>query len=177
MNEIETVYETQIEKVESLVIKSKKEVEQADELKKYCNNQVKAIKESLKEDIAKANKVHKDLVKKQKDLTSKYDNAIDVIKKAQKIYMLEEERKQLEIKKQQEEELEIIGEVVTEYEKPKVDMRGLRIKWHARIVDESKIPRTYQNHKILVADMRMLEEIAEMEQGKAIIEGVEFYRE
>ena len=96
----------------------------------------------------------------------------EVIKKAIGDYM--KSLKKLKIEQQQEAEL--FG-LETKAETP--DLKGTHIRktWKARIVDESKVPINYGKMCIREINMSKLNDIAKYTEGKAEIEGVEFYQE
>ena len=92
--------------------------------------------------------------------------------------MKQVEQRQLELQKQQEEEKEMFGQVITvQSEAPKLGGTHVRKTWKARIIDEKKVPIYFRKHVLRPIDMSKLNDIAKFEEGEAEIEGVEFYQE
>lgn len=171
-----TVFELQQE-IKSLTITNDSELENANKLAKEANRLIKEVKSIHKEEIANYHKLHKEAKAKEKEELKPLEDAKKLIADAIGKYMKTVEQRQLEIKKQQQEEQEILGEVVTQEKKLELGGTHVRKTWKARIVDESKVPVMYGNHVIRTIDMSKLNDIAKYEQGKAEIPGVEFYQE
>lgn len=171
-----TIFELQQE-IKSLTITNDSELENANKLAKEANRLIKEVKSVHKEEIANYHKLHKEAKAKEKEELKPLEEAKKLIADAIGKYMKILEQRQLEIKKQQEEEKEILGEVVTQEKKLELGGTHVRKTWKARIVDESKVPVMYGNHVIRTIDMSKLNDIAKYEQGKAEIPGVEFYQD
>lgn len=165
------------EQVKSLTINNDDELENANFLAKECNRLIKEVKATHKDEIAKYHELHKEAKAKEKEELKPLETAKSILKEAIGKYMKVVEQRQLDIVKQQQEELELFGQVITQ--ESKLDMKGthIRKKWKARIIDESKVPISYGGHLIRPVDLAKLNEIARYEKGQVKIDGVEFYEE
>ena len=163
--------------IESLTITSNEELENANKLAKKCNELIKGVKASHKDEIAKYHKLHKEAKANEKEELDPLEKCKGIIKNAIGSYMKVLEQQRLEVQKQQEEEQEIFGEVMTQQEEVNLGGTHVRKSWKARIVDESQVPIKYGNHIIRTIDMSKLNDIAKYEEGKAVIPGVEFYED
>lgn len=164
--------------IKSLLITNDEQLENANKLTKKCNDLIKEVKASHKEEIAKYHSLHKKAKEQEKAELAPLEKGKDILKNAIGKYMREREEKLLEIKKQQEEEQALFGVALTE-SKEEVKLGGTHVRkvWKARVVDESKVPVKYSNIVIRTIDMSKLNEIAKFEEGQAKIPGVEFYQE
>lgn len=171
-----TLYEL-LQSVESLKIENDEQLENANKLAKAANKLEKEVKAKHKEEIANYHNLHKEAKAKEKEELKPIEKAKALIKTAIGDYMKVLEQRKLELLKQQEEEKEILGEVITQEKKVELNGTHVRKTWKARIIDADKVPVKYENHVIRSIDMTKLNEIAKYTQGEAIIEGVEFYQE
>jgi hypothetical protein len=165
------------EQVESLTINNDEQLENANFLAKECNRLIKEVKSNHKDEIAKYHELHKEAKAKEKEELKPLENAKVILKNAIGKYMKEVEQRQLELSKQQEEEQELFGEIITKESKPDLQGTHVRKTWKARVIDESKVPVMYGNHVIRTIDMSKLNDIAKYTQGQAVIDGVEFYQD
>jgi len=160
------------QEIESLTITNDEELENANELAKKVNKAIKEVKASHKDEIAKYHTLHKEAKAKEKEELKPLEKGKEVIKKAIGDYMKSLEKLKIE----QQQEAELFGlEIKTETP----DLKGTHIRktWKARIVDESKVPINYGKMCIREINMSKLNDIAKYTEGKAEIEGVEFYQE
>lgn len=160
------------QEIESLTITNDEELENANELAKKVNKAIKEVKASHKDEIAKYHALHKEAKSKEKEELKPLEKGKEVIKKAIGDYMKSLEKLKIE----QQQEAELFGlEIKTETP----DLKGTHIRktWKARIVDESKVPVNYGKMCIREINMSKLNDIAKYTEGKAKIEGVEFYQE
>lgn len=165
------------EEVESLVIRNDEQLENANKLAKECNVLIKKVKAEHKEEIEKYYALHKEAKSAEKSDLAPLEKAKVILKDAIGTYMKEREAKQLELKKQKEDEVALFGKSFTETTEVNLGGTHVRKTWKARIVDESKVPVAYGKLVIRPVDMSKLNDIAKYEQGKAEIPGVEFYQE
>lgn len=164
--------------IESLEITNDEQLENANNLAKKCNQLIKEVKEEHKEEIANYHKLHKQAKDKEKEALKPLENAKNILKNAIGDYMKILKQRQLELQKEQEEEKELFGEVLTPtVEAPKLNGTHVRKVWKARIIDESKVPVKFGNHVIRPIDISKLNDIAKFEKGQIQIDGVEFYEE
>lgn len=160
------------QEIESLTITNDEELENANELAKKVNKEIKEVKASHKDEIAKYYALHKEAKSKEKEELAPLEKGKEVIKKAIGDYMKSLEKLKIE----QQQEAELFGlEIKTETP----DLKGTHIRkiWKARIVDESIVPINYGKMCIREINMSKLNDIAKYTEGKAEIEGVEFYQE
>lgn len=159
--------------IESLTIANDDELQNANNLAKKVNTAIKAIKAEHKDEIAKYHKLHKEAKVKEKKELQPLEKGKEVIKKAIGEYM----KLQEQLKIQKKEDAELFGIEVIENDK--VDLNGTYIKktWKARIIDESKVPVMYEKMCIRDVNLSKLNDIAKFTEGKAKIDGVEFYQE
>lgn len=164
--------------IESLEITNNAQLENANKLASKCNALIKQVKAEHKEEIANYHNLHKEAKAKEKEALEPLEKAKEVLKKAIGTYMSEQDKKRLEAEKKQQEEIDFYGVALTEIEdKPKLNGTHVRKTWKARVVDESKVPVKFGNHVIRPIDISKLNDIAKFEEGKAVIDGVEFYQE
>ena len=160
------------QEIESLTITNDEELENANELAKKVNKAIKEVKASHKDEIAKYHTLHKEAKAKEKEELKPVEKGKVVIKKAIGDYMKSLEKLKIE----QQQEAELFG---LEIKAETPDLKGTHIRktWKARIVDESKVPINYGKMCIREINMSKLNDIAKYTEGKAEIEGVEFYQE
>ena len=165
------------EEIESLEITEDFQLENANALAKKCNELIKEVKASHKDEIAYFHSKHKEAKEKEKEELKPLESAKNVLKNAIGDYMKVVEQRRLELAQQQEEEKEIFGEIITVEEAPKLGGTHVRKTWKARVVDESKVPVRHGNIVLRPVDMKVLNDFAKVFEGQANIEGVEFYQD
>lgn len=163
--------------IESLEITEDSQLENANALAKKCNELIKEVKASHRDEIAYFHNEHKKAKAKEQEELKPLEKAKNVLKEAIGDYMKIVEQRQLELTKVQEEEKEIFGEIITVEEKPKLGGTHVRKTWKARIVDEDKVPVKMGNIIIRPVDMKVLNNFAKYYEGQAKVEGVEWYQE
>lgn len=166
-----------IGEIESLEITEDFQLENANALAKECNELIKEVKASHKDEIAYFHSKHKEAKAKEQEELKPLEKAKTVLKQAIGDYMKVVEQRQLELAKVQEEEKEIFGEIVTVENTPKLGGTHVRKVWKARIVDEDAVPVKMGNIIIRPVDMKVLNQFAKYYEGQAKVEGVEFYQE
>lgn len=161
------------EEIESLTITNDDELHNANKLAKEVNKAIKEIKASHKDEIAKYHSLHKKAKAKEKEELQPLEKGKDIIKKAIGEYMKSLEQLKIE----QEKDAELFGLDLPDIEKPDLNGTHVRKTWKAKIVDESKVPVMYEKMCIREINMSKLNDIAKFTEGKAKIDGVEFYQE
>lgn len=166
------------QEVKELKITNDAELENANKLAGKVKDLADEVEAKYKDEIAKYNKLHKDALAKKKAELKPLEDAKKIIKKAIGEYMKIVEQRQLEEQKQQQEEQNLFGEVVSaKKEEPNIGGTHVRKTWKARVIDEDKVPIKYGKMVIRQIDQKKLNEIAKYEEGKAEIPGVEFYQD
>ena len=156
--------ELHVHTVNSLVINSDSQLELADELAKYSNDQLDRQK--------------KEIIANEKDELKPYENAKTVIKNAIAKYIKNVEQQKIEQDKKIKEEQEKYGiSLETVQEIPKLKGTHIRKTWKARVVDADKVPDKIGETVIREINMSVLNEFAKTYQGEFEIPGVEFYQD
>jgi hypothetical protein len=166
-----------IGEIESLEITEDFQLENANALAKKCNELIKEVKASHKDEIAYFHSKHKEAKAKEQEELKPLEKAKNVLKEAIGDYMKIVEQRQLELAKVQEEEKEIFGEIISVENTPKLGGTHIRKKWKAKIVDEDKVPVKIGNIVIRPVDMKVLNDFAKYYEGQAKVEGVEFFQD
>ena len=163
--------------IEALIITNDSQLKEANELAKVINKQIAEIKAEYKEPKAEALKKHKIIVAEEKERLAPWERFKKIQKDAIGKYLSEQEKKRQLLIEEQKKEQEIFGEAIIEVEeKPSLGGTHLREVWDVEIVDESKVPISWNGHVIRNINMSALKEIARMEKGNADIEGVKFVK-
>ncbi len=170
--------ELHIHTVNSLVINSDSQLELANELAKYSNDQAKEIKAKYKPQKQKLDNQKKAILAKEKDELKPYENAKTVIKNAIGKYVKKIEQQKIEQKKKIKEEQEKYGiSLETVKDAPKLKGTHIRKTWKARVVDADKVPDKIGETVIKEINMSILDNFAKTYQGQFEIPGVEFYQD
>lgn len=165
------------EEIESLEITEDYQLENANALAKKCNELIKEVKASHKDEIAYFHSKHKEAKEKEKEELKPLESAKNVLKQAIGDYMKVVEQRRLELAQVQEEEKEIFGEIITVETTPNLGGTHVRKTWKARIINEDAVPVKEGSIIIRPVDMRVLNDIAKVFEGQKKIDGVEFYQE
>lgn len=153
-------------RIESLSINNDVELTHANELAKEIKNGIKEVKAFYKEPKAEASKAHKKICADEKNALKPWQDAEAILKKAIGEYMLL-------LEDQAKDEEQMFGVIA---EKPDLGGTHMREYWDVEILDESKIPVSWNNHVIREVNVSALKDIARFTEGTAEIEGVQFYK-
>lgn len=164
--------------VKKLNINSQEELENANELLRLAKITAKEIKDEHDPICKELSDKHKKATTARKEALAPYLDCEKVIKKAIGSYAKEQEKLRIEAEKQQEEEIEILGETITDVQETVIPQgTNVRHVWKARVVDDKKVPLMYKKMFIRKVDESKLNQIAENTKGEVEIEGVEFYQD
>ncbi|MFQ9922070.1 MAG: hypothetical protein ACLRVU_01080 [Beduini sp.] len=167
--------------IDGLVISNLIELENANELAKYCNDQIKDKKNEFKSIKEEAAKKHKAIVAAEKEELKPFEEAKKIIANAIKAYMLAEEHKKKELEMQKErEEKEFVISLIDEEDLKQTKLTGgthLRKVWKARVVDEKAVPINFEHLQIRPINQSIINDLAKIYKGQIKIPGIEFYED
>mgnify|MGYP000057121419 CR=1 FL=1 len=167
--------------IEGLVISNPAELENANELAKYCNNQIKDKKNEFKPIKEEAAKKHKAIVAAEKEELKPFEEAKKIIADAIKVYMVAEEQKKKELEMQKEREEKEFGiSLIDDEDLKQTKLTGgthLRKVWKARVVDEKAVPIYFEHLQIRPVDQATINDLAKVYKGAISIPGIEFYED